>query len=257
MVSKDHAISATIITKNEEKNIEDCLKSLSWADEIVVLDCGSDDRTVEIAKKYTDRVEIEAWRGQGDQKNRAVELAQGPWIFSIDADERATPELAQEIQNVVANGDCCAYAMRRKNFYKGHWIRHGGWWPDWVKRVFKKGHAEFSTDIIHDSLQVSSTLGRLSNPVLHYSYTSPEDFLNRAYWYAYHQGREMHRQGRKASAWTAISHAVFAMLQTYFLRLGFMDGAVGVIIAVSTFVSVFFRYMILRDLNLKDRGLDH
>ncbi len=256
MNSKGQAISATIITKNEEKNIEDCLRSLTWADEIVVLDSGSDDRTVALAKKYTDRVFIEAWRGQGDQKNRAVELAKGPWIFSIDADERATPELAQEIREAVANGDCCAYAMRRKNYYQKHWIRHGGWWPDWVKRVFKKGQAHFSTDVIHDSLQVSTDLGRLSNPILHYSYTSPEDFLNRAYWYAYHQGREMYQQGRRASAWTAISHAVFAMLQTYFLRLGFLDGSVGVIIGASTFVSVFFRYMILRDLNLKNDMLD-
>lgn len=242
-------ISVTLITKNEEKNIEDCLKSVTWADEIIVLDCGSDDRTVEIAKKYTNKVFVEAWRGQGDQKNRAVELAQGPWVFSIDADERATPELAREIQDVICSGKKNAYAMCRKNFYKDQWVKHSGWWPDWVTRVFIKGKAQFSTDIIHDSLQVATPIGKLNHPIVHYSFKSPEDFLNRARWYAYHQANEMHRDGRRASAWTAISHAGFALLHTYFTRLGFLDGAAGVLISVSNFVGVFYRYMMLRDLN--------
>jgi glycosyltransferase involved in cell wall biosynthesis len=244
-------ISATIITKNEEKNIEDCLKSLDWVDEIVVLDCGSDDRTVDIAKQYTDRVYVEAWRGQGHQKNRAVELAQGPWIFSIDADERATPELAREIGEIVHRGDKDAYAMRRKNFYKDQWIDHCGWWPDWVKRVFVKGKAQFSSDVIHDSLQVPTAVGKLNNAIVHYSFKSPEDFLDRAYWYAHHQAREMHDQGRRASAWTATSHALYALFQTYVLRLGFLNGAAGLLVAVSNCVGVFYRYMMLRDLNLK------
>ncbi len=243
------AISATIITRNEEKNIADCLESLAWVDEIVVLDCGSDDRTVEIAKSYTDRVFIEPWRGQGAQKNRAVELASGPWIFSVDADERATPDLAREIQTVVGRGENTAFAMRRKNYYKDRWVNHCGWWPDWVKRVFVKGEARFSTDVIHDSLQVPTPVGKLRNPLLHYSFKSPEDFLNRAYWYAHHQAREMHDQGRRASAWTAVSHAGFALLQTYFLRLGFLNGVAGLLVAVSNGVGVFYRYMMLRDLN--------
>lgn len=246
-------ISATIITKNEEENIEDCLKSLTWVDEIVVLDCGSDDRTVEVAKKFTDRVFIEAWRGQGSQKNRAVELAAGPWIFSVDADERVTPELAREIREVMRLGEKSAYAMRRKNFYKDQWINHCGWWPDWVKRVFVKGQARFSSDVIHDSLQVATAVGKLEHPIVHHSFKSPEDFLNRAYWYAHHQAREMHAQGRKASLWTAISHAGYAFLQTYFLRLGLLNGAAGLLVSVSNAVGVFYRYMMLRDLIMEER----
>lgn len=252
---KHPAISVTLITKNEEKNIEDCLESVAWADEIVVLDCGSDDRTVEIAKKYTDKVFVEAWRGQGDQKNRAAELAQGPWIFSIDADERATPELAQEIQDVICRCEKNAYAMCRKNYYKDQWINHCGWWPDWVTRVFVKGKAHFSTDVIHDSLQVATPVGKLNHPIIHYSFKSPEDFLDRARWYAHHQAREMHAQGRKATAWTAISHALYALLQTYILRLGFLNGAAGLLVAISNGVGVFYRYMMLRDLILEDRKL--
>jgi glycosyltransferase involved in cell wall biosynthesis len=254
MAKSDQKISATIITKNEESNIAGCLESLSWTDEIVVLDCGSEDRTLEIAKKYTDRVFVEAWRGQGDQKNRAVELAQGPWIFSIDADERATPELAREIQDAIGRGEKDAYAMRRKNFYKDQWINHCGWWPDWVKRVFVKGKAQFSTDVIHDSLQVPTSIGKLNYPIIHYSFKSPEDFLKRAFWYAHHQAREMHAQGRKASAWTAIFHALYALFQTYILRLGFLNGAAGLLVAVSNGIGVFYRYMMLRDLIMEDRA---
>jgi glycosyltransferase involved in cell wall biosynthesis len=246
-------ISATIITKNEESNIADCLESLTWADEIVVVDSGSTDRTVEIARGYTQKVFVEEWRGQGDQKNRAAELAQGPWIFSIDADERATPELAHEIRDVITNGDRCAYAMRRKNYYNDQWINHCGWWPDWVKRVFKKGAARFSLDMIHDSLQVSSPVGKLKHPIIHYSFKTPVDFLNRAYWYAYHQAREMHAQGRRSSTWTAITHALFAFFQTYMLRLGFINGTAGLLVAMSNFVGVFYRYMMLRQLNLESK----
>lgn len=245
-------ISATVITKNEEKNIAACLQSLAWADEIVVLDSGSTDETVALAKQFTDKVYVETWRGQGDQKNRAVELATGPWIVSLDADERISPELALEIRAAIQDDLPAAYAMRRKNMYQGQWIRHCGWWPDWVKRVFKKGDAHFSKDVIHDSIQTASPVKHLTNPIVHHSFHSPEDFLNRAYWYAHHQAQEMYQQGRRASVWTAISHAGFNLLQTYFLRLGFLDGAAGLLVAVSNFVGVFYRYMMLRHLNLQD-----
>jgi glycosyltransferase involved in cell wall biosynthesis len=244
-------ISAVIITKNEESHIEDCLKSVSWADEIVVLDSGSTDRTVAIAQEFTDAVFVEAWRGMGAQKNRAVELAQGPWIFQLDADERASVDLGREIRAVLRTATTDAYSTRRKNYYKGQWIRHCGWWPDRVTRVFKKGHAHFSEEAIHASLQVSSRVGRLTNPIIHYSFTSPEDFLRRIRSYAIHQSQEMHAQGQKASVWTALSHALFALLHTYFVRLGFLDGAAGVLISVSNFVGVFYRYMMLRELSRK------
>lgn len=251
MTRRVEKISATIITKNEEDNITACIQSLSWVDEIVVVDSGSTDNTVAIAKQYTDKVFVETWRGQGHQKNRAVELAQGPWIVSLDADERVGPELAEEICRAIQENPDVAYTVRRKNMYQGQWIRHCGWWPDWVKRVFRKGTARFSADVIHDSLQPETPVKRLHHPIEHHSFHSPGDFLNRAYWYAHHQAIEMHRNGRKASAWTAISHALFTLLQTYFLRLGFLDGAAGLMVAVSNGVGVFYRYMMLRDFNLK------
>ena len=250
MKSKTPAISATIITKNEERYIEDCLKSLTWTDEIIVLDSGSTDKTVEIAKEYTHKVFVEQWRGMGAQKDRAVELAGGPWIVSLDADERVTAELGQEIRTVIEKGTARAYAMRRKNYYQDQWIRHCGWWPDWVTRVFQKEGAHFSNEAIHASLQTAGPVGKLIHPIIHYSFDSPEDFLNRTQAYAHHQAIEMHRNGRRASAWTALSHAVFALLHTYITRLGFLDGTAGVLISISNFVGVYYRYMMLRHLNL-------
>lgn len=243
-------ISASIITKNEEVNIAECLELLSWVDEIVVLDSGSSDRTVEIARHYTDKVFVEEWRGQGAQKNRALELAKGPWIISIDADERVPPELAGEMREAIISPRLNAYAVRRKNIYRGRWIRHGGWWPDWVTRLFKKGEAYFNDRVIHDSLQVQGAMGRLSHPLIHYSFRSAEDFLTRAHWYAIHQATEMYNEGKEASLWTAISHAAFSLGQAYFLRWGFLDGAPGTLIAVSNAVGVFYRYMMLRELSM-------
>jgi glycosyltransferase involved in cell wall biosynthesis len=242
-------ISAAVITKNESDNLADCLESLSWADEIVIVDSGSTDDTVEIAEKYTNKVYVETWRGQGAQKNRAIELAQGPWIFSIDADERVPARLAADIRKAIAGNPECVFSVRRKNMYQDRWVRHCGWWPDWVVRVFRKDLAHFSDHIIHESIQTKLPVKKLHEAIVHHSFKSPQDFINRAAWYAHHKAIEMHRNGRKASVWTAVSHACYSFAHTYFIRLGFLDGAAGMLIAVSNFVGVFYRYMIIRDLN--------
>lgn len=245
-------ISATIITKNEERNIADCLSTLAWADEIVVLDSGSTDRTMEIARTYTDKVFMKEWAGQGLQKNRAVALAQGPWIFSIDADERVMPELAEEIRRVTIDSPFRAYAMRRKNIYRGQWIRFGGWWPDWITRLFIKGEAQFNDRVIHEAIQVKAPVGKITNPLLHYSFRSAGDFVERAHRYSIHAAPDMYREGRRATLWTAVSHALFSLFQTYLLRLGFLEGGTGALLAVSNCVGCFYRYMILRELSLNE-----
>ncbi len=240
-------ISATLITLNEEKNIAECLRSLSWADEIVVLDSESHDRTVEIARDFTDKVFIEPWTGQGAHKNRAIDLAQGPWIFSIDADERVTPELAEEIRNVVDKGAYDAYALRRKNIYLGQWIRHSGWWPDWVTRLFRKNEARFNDRVIHEALSWDGPIGRLKEPLLHHSFRNVGDFIERASRYATHLAEMMYRQGKRSSILTALSHASFECLNTYLFRRGFLDGGAGVLIAISNAVGTFYKYMMLRE----------
>ena len=242
-------ISAVVITKNEADNIADCLESLSWVDEIVIVDSGSTDETVAIAKQYTQKVYVETWRGQGAQKNRAIELAAGPWILSIDADERIPARLAADIRQAIAGNPECAFSVRRKNMYQGQWIRHCGWWPDWVVRVFKKNRAHFSDHIIHESIQTTLPVKKMSHAIVHHSFKSPQDFMHRAAWYAHHKALEMHRNGRRASAWTAVSHACYAFVHTYIIRLGFLDGAAGMLISISNFIGVYYRYMIIRDLN--------
>ncbi len=249
MTVENQSISAVVITKNETANIAACLESVAWADEIVVLDSGSADRTVEISRQYTSKVFVEPWRGMGAQKNRAIDLAQGPWIFQLDADERAVEGLEMEIRQAITRPEPQAYSLRRKNYYRGQWIRHCGWWPDRVVRVFLKGSARFSEEAIHASLQGPSTVGRLTHPIVHHSFKSPEDFMNRARIYACRQAEEMHHQGRRATAWTAVSHGVWSLVHTYFIRLGFLDGAAGLLISVSNFMGVFYRYMMIRDLN--------
>lgn len=247
-------ISATIITKNEEANIGQCLETLAWADEIVVVDSESTDRTLEIARNYTAKIFVHRWEGQGRQKNRAVDLAAGPWIFSIDADERVPPDLATEIQSVIVNTSARIFSIRRKNYYRGQWIRHGGWWPDRVKRLFIKGDTRFNEKMIHDSLIAHSAIEKLDAALLHYSFRSISDFMARAAWYADHQAHEMYCHGKRANLFMAVSHALFALLRTYLLRFGFMDGSAGVLIAVSNFVGVFYRYMLLRELTRDGRA---
>ena len=248
----DARISVTLITLNEEKNICECLQSLSWADEIVVLDSQSDDRTVEFARRYTDRVFIEPWSGQGTHKNRAIDLAQGPWIFSIDADERVPPELAREIRDVVNRASSDAFAFRRKNMYRGQWIRHSGWWPDWVTRLFRKGKARFNDEVIHDTLEAKGPVGKLEEPLIHHSFENASSFLERAHRYSAHQAEMMHRNGRRASLLTAFSHASFECLNTYIFRRGFLDGSAGLLIAISNGIGTFYKYMILREKGLSE-----
>lgn len=248
----DTRISVTIITLNEEKNIGECLESLTWADEIVVLDSQSDDRTVELARRHTDRVFIEPWSGQGAHKNRAIDLAQGPWIFSIDADERVSPELAQEIRDVVNRASCDAYALRRKNMYRGQWIRHCGWWPDWVTRLFRKGAARFNDEVIHDTLETNGSIGKLQKPLIHHSFENASAFLERAHRYSAHQAEMMYRNGKRASLFTALSHALFEYLNTYLFRRGFLDGSAGLLIAISNGIGTFYKYIILREKGLSE-----
>jgi len=245
--NSDTRISATIITLNEEKGIADCLECLSWADEIVVLDSVSSDRTVEIAKRYTDKVFVEDWHGQGAHKNQAAELAQGPWIFSIDADERVSPELAKEIQEVVKRPSAAAYKVRRKNLYRGQWIRHGGWWPDWVTRLYRKQDVRFNNRVIHESLIVDGPIGKLKEPLMHYSFNSAKEFLERANKYAIHQAEDMFKDGKRASTLTAISHALFTFIQTFLLRGGLLDGSAGILISTYNAIGTLYKYMILAE----------
>lgn len=238
------AVSAIVITKNEEQRIAACLASLDFADEIIVVDSGSTDHTREICEQNSRVVFYELpWEGFGIQKNRALERASGEWVFSLDADETVPPELAAEIRLVVSGSPHDGYLVRRKNFYRGQWIRHCGWWPDEILRLFRRERGRFNDRLVHESVEVQGSIGRLRHPIEHYSFGSVSDFISKADSYSTLGARLMSDRGRRVSAAGACLHAVATFFKVFFLKGGVLDGRAGLLIAVSNATGVFYRYM--------------
>lgn len=238
-------ISAILITRNEAHNLPECLAGLAWCDEIVVLDGGSDDATVTIAREHGARVEVHAdWPGFGAQKNRALDLARCDWVLSVDADERVTPELAAEIRATIANpkGED-AYAMPRLSSYCGQFMRHGGWYPDRVVRLFRRGTARFSPDIVHETVQATGSVGRLQHDLLHISYRSFDDVLDKMNRYSSAGARKAAAKGKTGSLLAAFAHSRWAFFRAYVLRLGCLDGRLGFVLASSIAHETWYRYI--------------
>lgn len=246
-------LSVIIITHNEADNIVDCLASVAFADECIVLDSGSSDDTVALARAAGARVEIsEDWPGFGPQKNRALALARGKWVLSLDADERVTPALAAQIQAVMSAPDsdvAHAYAMPRLSSFCGKFIRHSGWWPDPVLRLFRRGHGRFTDAPVHERVVSDQAPRMLSHPLLHYTYPDLEAAINKMNRYSSDAAAMMHAQGRKASLATALGHSVWTFIRIYLLRRGFLDGGHGFVLAVVAAMGSFSRYTKLAYLN--------
>ena len=243
-------ISAVLIVCNEASNLEACVKSVSWADECVVLEHGSTDNTVKIARDLNVAVlQTTDWLGFGVQKNRAIDAATGEWILSIDADERVSPELAVEIFDALqkaklANGSI-AFEIPRLTQFCGVWIRHCGWTPDYVLRLFKRGEARFSDDLVHEKLQLigaNTTVVRLNHPLLHYSYPTPEHYWRKLQRYSMDWARQRHALGQKTSIARAALSAFTAFVRSYVLQLGFLDGAMGFAVCTMQAQSAFGKY---------------
>ena len=245
-------LSVTVIVKNEEKWIRPCLESAVWADEIIVLDSGSTDRTVEICGEFPDKVFETDWPGYGPQKNRALQRASGDWVFSLDADERISAELRSEILSTMADpGDYVAFKCPRLSNYCGRYMRHSGWWPDYVTRLFRRGHAAFSDDLVHERLVVEGEVGRLGHPLIHEAFPDLEEVLGKVNSYSSAGACMMHRRMEKGSLWRALSHGLWSFIHTYITRLGFLDGREGFMLAVSNAEGTYYRYLKLMLLNEK------
>lgn len=238
-------LSVIIITKNEARDIRACLESVAWADEIIVLDSGSSDETVDIAREFTSQVHTSAdWQGFGVQKNRALALASSQWVLSLDADERVTPELRQEIDDVLADpGAHAGFRIPRKSSYCGRFMEHSGWWPDYVTRLFRRGAARFSDDLVHERLMVEGAVETLKQPLLHIAFTDLDEVLDKVNRYSSAGAAMLHGRGRKASLSCAILHGVWSFLRTYLLRGGFLDGREGFMLAVSNAEGTYYRYL--------------
>lgn len=239
------SISVIIITKNEEASIGDCLKSVAWADEIVVVDSGSSDGTVALCRAHTGKVHVTPdWPGFGPQKNRALALATGEWVLSLDADERVTPELRREIEAATADpGGRAAFALPRRSRYCGRQMRHSGWWPDHVVRLFRRTEARFSDDLIHERLIAEGPVGRLKSPLLHEAFGDLEEVLETMNRYSTAGAHLMHQRGRRATLAGAILHGLWSFFHTYLLRAGFLDGREGFLLAVSNAEGTYYRYL--------------
>jgi glycosyltransferase involved in cell wall biosynthesis len=243
------SISATLITRNEETNIEDALRSLSWAEEIVVVDCGSTDATVDICRRHTDRVFTRAWTGFVDQKHHAVEKAGHDWIFSLDADERVTPALASEIGRLRQAGfQHHGYRIPRVACFSGRWIRHGDWYPDHQLRLFDRRRGRWQGGRVHESVRVDGVPGLLRGEIQHYTYRSLSDYLRRLETYSTLAAQDYHQQGKRASMAKVMANPPAAFVKAYLLKRGFLDGAPGLMVAVMGAISVFFKYSKLYEL---------
>ncbi|MBM3358587.1 MAG: glycosyltransferase family 2 protein [Betaproteobacteria bacterium] len=246
-------LSVIVISKNNEAVIRRCLESALWADELVVVDSGSADRTVEICRELGAKVKVtEDWPGHGPQKNRALDLATGDWVLSLDSDEWMTPELRSEIERTLADpGNKAAFAMPRRSSFCGRFMRHSGWWPDYVTRLFRRDAARFSEDHTHDRVIVNGPIGRLKQPVLHEAITDLDRMLVKMNMYSTTSALEFHRSGRRASLATALVHGGWAFMRTYFLRGGFLDGREGFMLAVANAEGSYYRYVKLMLLSKK------
>ena len=176
-----HRVSVVVITLNEEERLRACLESVAWADELIVVDAESQDKTVQIAREFTDHVFVRAWTGFAEQKNFALEQATGDWVLSLDADEEVSRELRAEVEALLAGRPVArGYRVPRRNIFWGRWIRHGGLYPDWQLRLFRRGCGRFGARDVHESAQVEGPVGRLRGPLVHRSYRDVADFLERA-----------------------------------------------------------------------------
>lgn len=247
------SLSVAVVTLNEEERIRACLESVVWADEIVVVDSGSSDKTVQIAREFTDRVVFHPWAGYGTQKNFAAGQCRGDWLLSLDADERVSDALREEIPSTLASEPRqVGFLVPRQNFFAGRWVRHGGWYPDYQLRLFRRGRGAFRPRVVHESVEVDGPTGRLSSPLIHESYRSVGDFVTRSDRYAELAASELAAAGRGGSAADLLLRPLWRFVSMYLLRAGFLDGWRGLILAVLYAHYVFLRAAKVRE--LRDSG---
>lgn len=239
-------LTVAMIVRNESANLRACLESVKWADEIVVLDSGSNDDTVAIARAYTDHVHVEAdWQGYGVQRQRAQARASGDWVFMIDADERVTPDLREAIERIVVADDRSVVgAVPRLSFCFGRFIRHSGWYPDYVVRLYPRERARYDDAQVHEKVlpDPGMRVVRLRGDLLHYTYRDMEHYLVKSAAYAAAWASTRERDGRRASLAQGVWHGIGCFVRMYLLRAGFLDGRAGLLLALLSAHSTFVKY---------------
>lgn len=235
-------LSVVIITLNEEHTIEGCLRSVDFADEIIVLDSGSSDATTEICRRYTPFVCETDWPGFGAQKNRAIDKASGEWVLNLDADERVSPELRREIADVVKSASYNGFSIRFVSSFLGKVLAHGDWARTRKMRLVRKGYGCFTESQVHEQLKVNGPVGQLSGVIIHHSMDSLKELLEKINRYSSYGAAERRKRGQKSSLGKALLHGSWTFFRSYFLRRGFLDGREGFLEAFGSFLGCFFRY---------------
>jgi len=240
------SLSVVMIVKNEADNLKECLPLLAWADEIVIYDSGSGDETATIARQFTDRVFVdEDWQGFGEHRRRAQAKASSDWILMIDADERVTPELSDQIRNIVKqNQQHCVYALPRLSWCFGRFIRHSGWYPDYVVRLYPRLKAEYGHEKVHERVHYPADmqLQKLSADLIHFTYNDLEHYLVKSARYAAIWADVRAERGTRSSLSRAVLHGMACFIKMYILRLGMLDGRQGLLLALLSAHSTFAKY---------------
>ena len=248
-------VTVTIITLDEAAHIADAIDSAAWADEIIVVDSGSVDDTLAIARARGARTETRAWTGYVDQKNFAASLASHDWIFSLDADERIPPALASEIRALLATEPHRGgYRVPRVTFHLGRWVRTTDFYPDYQTRLYDRRKGRWQGRYVHESVTVDGDTGQLTTELLHYSYRDLTDHLDRINAYTTLAARQMHESGRRARAVDLLLHPPAAFLRNYILRRGFLDGTAGLTLSLVNAYSVLLKFAKLWELQRCSRS---
>jgi glycosyltransferase involved in cell wall biosynthesis len=243
-------VSVITITLNEERNIEACLQSVRWADEIIVLDSGSTDRTMELATRFTNRVERVEWKGYGGTRNMGLDRASGDWILWLDADERVTDDLAAEIQEIlrVDNPAIAGYAVARRAYFLGRWIKHCGWYPSRVIRLFRRSQGRFTESRVHEELRVDGGVSNSRGDLVHYTDPDLHHYFEKFNRYTTLAAEDMKAAGRHCSLYDLLVRPSFTFVKMYLLRLGVLDGMAGFVLCVCSSAYVFTKYAKLWEL---------
>jgi len=252
MAGRTANISVTIRTFNEATNIRECLKSVSWADEIVVIDSESTDSTVAIAREFTDKVIIQRWLGHIGQSQFATDKARNLWVLHLDADERVSPELREEILSLDLDSGCCdAYEMPRRHYFMQQWINHSAWYPDYKIRLFRKDRCRWGGYAPHDEVKLTGNKQKLKGDILHYIYANIAHFAATKNTYSSLTAQDHYKNGRRARIVDFTLRPMYAFLYRYIVRLGILDGIPGFTIAVMESHAVFMKYLKLYEIQNK------
>ena len=254
-------ISVTIITLNEELNIARAITSVSWADEVLVVDSGSTDQTVEIAQKLGARVIHQPWSGYGQQKNHAQKAARYDWVLNIDADEEVSPELRDELLQKLTqldpNSPVKGFCFPRKTFYLGRWIKYGGWYPNFLTRVADRRFALWSEPQVHEALEVTGEVATLQSALHHYTFRSIQDQVLANVKYSKLGSEQLILRGKSPSLILLLLKPLGKFLETYVMKRGFLDGLAGFIISINAAHSMFLKYAYLFETDIQNESSRH